>query len=140
MVPGTLIIQTFKSCMQANTINYLTSTSTVYITTLVCTFSHCSGADTRAYDNSDMNPFMLAVEKGLTHLNVAKAMMKKDPGLLSLQMGFGLTVIQWALEKDHHNAFFKVSFRSCQFSLGLAQLCLFLGPIMLFPNSPVLPL
>jgi len=84
--------------MQANTINYLTSTSIVYITTPVCTLSHCSGADTRAYDNSDMNPFMLAVEKGLTHLNVAKAMMKKDPGLLSLQMGSGLTVIQWALE------------------------------------------
>jgi len=111
--------------MQANTINYLTSTSTVYITTPVCTLSHCSGADTRAYDNSDMNPFMLAVEKGLTHLNVAKAMMKKDPGLLSLQMGSGLTVIQWALEKDHRNAFFKVSFRTCQFSLGLAQLCFF---------------
>jgi len=74
-----------------------------------------------------MNPFMLAVEKGLTHLNVAKAMMKKDPGLLSLQMGSGLTVIQWALEKDHPNAFFKVSFRSCQFSCT-CQLVRFVNP------------
>ena len=68
---------------------------------------HYSGADTRATDNSGMNPFMIAVEKG--HLEVMKAMMRKDPDLVSLPMGSGSTVIHWALEKGHHrNAFFKV--------------------------------
>ena len=38
---------------------------------------HYSGADTRASDNSDMNPFMLAIEKG--HSDVVKMMMEKDP-------------------------------------------------------------
>jgi len=54
-----------------------------------------------------MNPFMIAVEKG--HLDVVKAMMKKDPGLMSLQVGSGTTVIHWALEEgQHRSAFFKV--------------------------------
>ena len=56
-----------------------------------------------------MNPFMIAVEKG--HLKVVNAMMEKDPGLVSLPMGSGSTMIHWALEKDHHrSAFFKVYF------------------------------
>ena len=54
-----------------------------------------------------MNPFMIAVEKG--HLEVVKAMMKKDPGLMSLQVGSGTTVIHWALEEgQHRSTFFKV--------------------------------
>ena len=71
---------------------------------------YCSGADTKASDNSDMNPFMLAVEKCC--LGVMKAMMEKDPGLLSSPMGSGTTVIHWALEQSHHccSAFFKVEF------------------------------
>ena len=70
---------------------------------------HHSGSNTRAFDNSDMNPFMLAIEKG--HMDVVKAMMKKDPDLMSMQMGSGSTVIHWALEKGHgHSAFFKVSY------------------------------
>ena len=70
---------------------------------------HSSGADTRAFDNSDMNAFMIAVEKG--HMEVVKAMMKKDPGLMSLPMGSGSTVIHWALEKGHsRSTFFKVSY------------------------------
>ena len=52
---------------------------------------------------------MLAVENGLTHLNVAKAMLKRDPTLVSLTLESGLTVIHWALEKSQH-AFFKVVF------------------------------
>ena len=61
----------------------------------------------RASDNSDMNPFMMAIEKG--HLEVVKAMMKKDPGLMSMPLGSGSTVIHWALEKGHsRSAFFKV--------------------------------
>ena len=61
----------------------------------------------RGSDNSDMNPFMMAVEKG--HLEVVKAMIKKDPGLVSLPVGSGSTVIHWALEKGHsRSAFFKV--------------------------------
>ena len=60
-----------------------------------------------ASNNSGMNPFMIAVEKG--HLEVVNAMMEKDPGLVSLPMGSGSTMIHWALEKDHHrSAFFKV--------------------------------
>ena len=51
-----------------------------------------SGADTRASDNSDMNPFMLAIEK--CHLEVVKMMMEKDPGLMSMPMGSRSTVIQ----------------------------------------------
>ena len=54
-----------------------------------------------------MNPFMLAVEKD--NVEVVKAMMKEDPGLMSLAVGSGTTVIHWALEEGHHrNAFFKV--------------------------------
>ena len=50
---------------------------------------------------------MLAVEKG--HLEVVKAMMKEDPGLMSLSNGSGTTVIHWALEEGHHrSAFFVV--------------------------------
>lgn len=48
---------------------------------------------------------MLAVEKGLTHLNVANAIAKKNPSLV------GLAVSNWAQEKGH-DAFFKV----CHFS------------------------
>ena len=58
------------------------------------------GADTLASDNSDKNPFMLAVEKG--HLTVAKAMVKKNPDLISMD------IIHWALEK-HLNTFFQVN-------------------------------
>ena len=69
-----------------------------------------SGADTKASDNSDMNPFMIAVVKH--RLEVVKAMMKEDPGLMSLSMGSGTTVIHWALEQNQHccSAFFKVWF------------------------------
>ena len=56
-----------------------------------------------------MNPFMIAVEKG--HLGVVKAMMRKDPELVSLSICFGSTVIHWALQKGHQrSAFFKVRF------------------------------
>ena len=73
---------------------------------------HYSGADTRVSDNSGMNPFMIAVEKG--HLGVVKAMMRKDPGLVSLSICFGSTVIHWALQKGHQrSAFFKVCFFIC---------------------------
>ena len=53
-----------------------------------------SGADTRAFDNSGMNPFMMAVEK--SHLEVDK------------KGSWPLSVIHWALEKGNCNAFFKV--------------------------------
>ena len=59
-----------------------------------------SGADTLASDNSDMNPFMLAVERG--NLTVAKAMVKKNSSLISMKM------VHWALEK-HLDTFFQVS-------------------------------
>ena len=69
-----------------------------------------SDADTRASDNSDMNPFMIAVEKG--HLEVVEAMMKKNPDLVSLSTGFKSTVIHWALEKDtNRSAFFEVHYK-----------------------------
>lgn len=72
---------------------------------------HHSGADAGACDNSEMNPFMIAVAKN--HLEVVKAMIKKDPGLVSLPMGSGSTVVHWALEEGHHrSAFFKVCFLS----------------------------
>jgi len=48
---------------------------------------------------------MLAVEKGLTHLNVANAIAKKNPSLV------GLAISNWAQENSH-DAFFKV----CHFS------------------------
>jgi len=69
----------------------------------------CSGADTRAYNHSNMNPFMLAIESGLTHLSVANAMAKKDPSLVVLKLDSDLTVNNWAQEKGH-DAFFKVCF------------------------------
>ena len=70
---------------------------------------HYSGADTRVSDISGTNPFMIAVEKG--HLGVVKAMMRKDPSLVSLSICFGSTVIHWALQKGHQrSAFFKVCF------------------------------
>ena len=67
----------------------------------------CSGADTKLCDNSDKNPFMLAVEKG--QLKVAKLMIEKDPNLVSLQLDSGVTVIHWALERGL-DTFFKVGF------------------------------
>ena len=71
--------------------------------------SHYSGADPRASDNSDMNPFMIAVEKG--HMEVVNAMEKKDPDLASFSVGSGSTMIHWALEESHHcSDFFKVCF------------------------------
>ena len=69
---------------------------------------HYSGADTRAPDDSEINPFMIAVQKH--HLEVVKAMIKKDPGLVSLPMGCGSTAIHWALEEGYNrSAFFKVT-------------------------------
>ena len=62
----------------------------------------------RTFDNSGMNPFMLAVEK--SHLKVVKAMIKKDPDFVSLPMGCGSTAIHWALEEGYsRSAFFKVT-------------------------------
>ena len=78
-------------------------------------FPNCSGADTRATDKSNMNPFMIAVEKG--HLDVVKAMMKKDPEIVLLPMGSGSTGIHWALEGDNRDAFFKV----CLFHLIIGK-------------------
>ena len=53
-----------------------------------------------------MKPFMIAVEKG--HLEVVKALIKTDPGLMSS----GSKVIHWALEKGNRDrsTFFKVGF------------------------------
>jgi len=56
-----------------------------------------------------MNPFMLAIEKGPSHLDVAKAMVEIDPSLMSLKLSSGLSMTHWALEKGHV-AFFKVCF------------------------------
>ena len=51
---------------------------------------------------------MLAVEK--SHLEVVKAMIKKDPYFVSLPMGCGSTAIHWALEEGYNrSAFFKVT-------------------------------
>ena len=73
-----------------------------------------SGADTRASDNSGMNPFMVAVEKG--HLEAVKAMVKKDPGLMSFSVCSQSTAIHWALEEGHQRSvFFKVLY--CNLSL-----------------------
>ena len=104
-----------------------TSSCTVYMYTYVARYlfviilHYYSGADTKASDNSDMNPFMLAVVKH--RLEVVKAMMKEDPGLMSLSMGSGTTVIHWALEQSHHccSAFFKVWF----FILAISYTALF---------------
>lgn len=52
---------------------------------------------------------MLAVEKGPTHLNVAKAIAKKDPSLVILKLESGLTVSSWAQEKGYDSSF-KVHF------------------------------
>jgi len=52
---------------------------------------------------------MLAMEKGVSHLDVAKAMVRKDPGLVSLKLSSGLSMTHWAMEKGH-DAFFKVGY------------------------------
>jgi len=57
-----------------------------------------------------MNPFILAIEKGLSHLDVAKAMVEIDPSLVSLKLSSGLSMTHWALQKGH-DAFLKVCFR-----------------------------
>ena len=52
---------------------------------------------------------MLAVEKG--HLDVVTAMIRKDPDLVTWPVGFGSTMIHWALEGGHHrNTFFQVCY------------------------------
>ena len=69
-----------------------------------------------------MNPFMLAVEKD--NVEVVKAMMKEDPGLMSLAVGSGTTVIHWAQEEGHHrNAFFKVQLLLSNFISIQLNLC-----------------
>jgi len=77
-------------------------------------FLDCSGADMVVYDHSDKNPFMLAVEKG--QLKVAKLMIEKVPDLVSLQLGSGVTLIHWALERGL-DTFFKVSYTNTVTSL-----------------------
>jgi len=57
---------------------------------------------------------MLAVEKG--QLKVAKLMIEKDPSLASLQLGSGVTLIHWALERGL-DTFFKVSYTNTVTSL-----------------------
>jgi len=81
-----------------------------------------SGAETRVCNHSGMNPFMLAIKNGSTHLNVAKAMAKMDPSLVTLKLDSGLTVSNWAQEKGH-DGFFKVCF---VIALCLASLLPFL--------------
>ena len=100
-----LFINIVKNMKRLHLLRYQISHSVIMLK-----FSfHCSGAGTRASDNSDMNPFMIAVEKG--HLEVAKTMIRNDPALMSMPLGSGSTVIHWALEKGHsRSAFFKVCF------------------------------
>jgi len=43
---------------------------------------------------------MLAVENGLTHLNVDKEMLKRDPTLVSLTLESALTETHWAKAKS----------------------------------------
>ena len=62
---------------------------------------------------------MLAVEKG--NLEVAKLMVKKDPCLVTLQLGSGETVIHWALERDL-DTFFEVTL-ALLWSLGRGKIC-----------------
>ena len=65
---------------------------------------------------------MIAVVKG--HMDVVKVMMKKDPGLMSLAVGSGTTVIHWAQEEGHHrNAFFKVQLLLSNFISIQLNLC-----------------
>jgi len=60
-----------------------------------------SGADVTACDNSDVNPFMLALEKG--HTEVAKTILEANSDCVaSADISVG-----WALEKNL-TAFFKV--------------------------------
>ena len=53
-----------------------------------------SGADATACDNSDLNPFMLALGKG--HKAVAEFMLEKGANCL----GPGGEAIEWALENN----------------------------------------
>ena len=62
---------------------------------------------------------MLAVEKG--NLEVAKLMVKKDPCLVTLQLGSGETVIHWALERDL-DIFFEVTL-ALLWSVGWGKIC-----------------
>lgn len=68
---------------------------------------------------------MLAIEGGLTHLNVAKTMAEKDPSLVTLKLDTGLTVSNWA-QKNGHDVFFKVCF------LYLTNQHYFLSPFLLY--------
>ena len=64
---------------------------------------HYREADVTAYDCSDMNPFMVAIEKN--HLEVAKMILEKNPDCLGSQSAAKIT--DWALEKDL-TSFFQV--------------------------------
>ena len=103
-----------KSFLHEKRIFHQISHYTVYIVaTLNISSLHYSWADKKATltttDNSGMNPFMLAVEKG--HLDVVTAMISKDPDLVTWPVGFGSTMIHWALEDGHHrNTFFQVCY------------------------------
>ena len=54
---------------------------------------HCSEADVTACDNSDLNPFMLALKMG--HKVVAQVILEEDASCL----GSGGKIVDWALEE-----------------------------------------
>jgi len=63
---------------------------------------------------------MVAVQKG--HMEVVKAMEKKDPGFVSFSVGSGSTMIHWALEESHHQSgYFKVYFHCFVFSYAMLK-------------------
>ena len=63
------------------------------------------GADLRSRDKSDMNPFMIAVQR--CHLDVVKAMIKECVLIVIEEVKPGVTMLDWALESGY-SAFFEV--------------------------------
>ena len=70
----------------------ITTDTESYYKNLHCTV-HYRGADVMACDNSDLNPFMLALEKG--NKEVAHAMLSENSGLACDE-----EIVEWALEKN----------------------------------------
>ena len=81
---------------------------------------HYSGADVTACDNSNLNPFVLALQK--SQKSVAKLMLEKASAHCFRPLGPSET-IQWALEKNL-TLFFEV------WQLFYTLLIIFIGKIV----------
>ena len=98
------------------------------LTSMVFRSIHYSGADVTAHGYSDLNPFMVAIEKN--HLEVAMTILEKNPDCLGSQSA--AKIFNWALERKL-TSFVQVCAMKhvCSIAAGCTILCYLL--LLLLP-------